>query len=67
MTCLGALCLIIPLLMDEEYNKKMEAALKYYRGDVVKATEYLDAATEFDVLTEYLDWTHDNNRSSTRR
>lgn len=44
-------------LIDEEYEKKREAALKYTAQNCAKATEIMDLGTEFDLWRIYEDWT----------
>mgnify|MGYP003308253267 CR=1 FL=1 len=37
-------------LIGEEYEKKREAVLKYFRGDVAKATAFMDDITEYNLI-----------------
>ena len=43
-------------LIDEDYDKKREAALRYTSNDVAKATVILDTVTELELLVMYHDW-----------
>lgn len=40
----------------EEYDKLRQTLLKYYHGDVVRTTRYLDVSEEWLVLNKYRYW-----------
>lgn len=40
-------------LIEEEYEQKRKAVLKYYRNDVVRATAFIDTDTETHLLEMY--------------
>lgn len=43
-------------LMGDEYDKRREALLRHYKGDVVKTTKYLDTHKETLMLVRYRVW-----------
>lgn len=43
-------------LIDEAYEKKREAMVKFTNNDVARATEIMDVDTEVELLQEYSDW-----------
>lgn len=44
------------MLDKEEYDELRQTLLKYYHGDVVRTTRYLDVFEEWLVLNKYLYW-----------
>lgn len=42
--------------IDEEYDKQREALLKYYEGDIIKMTKFLDAYVVRNLLWNYHVW-----------
>lgn len=45
-------------LIDEEYEQKRKAYLKYTGGDSAKTTQFLDTSIELDLLHMYGDWVY---------
>lgn len=44
----------------EVYEKKRNALLKYFHGDIVKVTEVMDIMAELDILDNYYRWVQKN-------
>lgn len=51
-------------LIDEEYEKKWKAALKYTKGDRARATLIMDLHDESRLLGRYDDWVEDNRNTA---
>lgn len=51
-------------LIDEEYEKKREAAMKYTNRDAARATDIMNAYNEFELLGGYNGWLGEANGST---
>lgn len=52
------------MIDQEEHLKKREVLIKHYKGDVVKATKFIDLNTESRLLHKHKEWAQKEVRMS---